>query len=133
MFWPCAAHLQAKLAKAITGRLTNFAVLQLRHFTAGHDRRDLKTFAPGIFTLPELANSFSRFIQSVTICEQRHQFNGAKEFNRIDIRFAQWLELSCGDEQGDIFRGAVQLLRHLCSCQSGRQIQCRPRRHCRRY
>jgi hypothetical protein len=29
---PGAAHLQAKLANAITGRLTNFAVFQIQHF-----------------------------------------------------------------------------------------------------
>ena len=36
MLWPCAAHLPAKLANAITGRLTNFAVLPLRHFKGGN-------------------------------------------------------------------------------------------------
>jgi hypothetical protein len=32
--------MHAKLANAIMGRLTNLAVLQLRHFTVGHDSRE---------------------------------------------------------------------------------------------
>ena len=38
MLWLCAAHLHAKLANAITDRLTNFAVLQLRHFSCASVR-----------------------------------------------------------------------------------------------
>jgi hypothetical protein len=34
MLWPCAAHFQTKLANAIAGRLTNFAVLKLQNLTA---------------------------------------------------------------------------------------------------
>jgi len=33
MLWPVAAHLQAKLANALTGRLTILAVLQVRYFS----------------------------------------------------------------------------------------------------
>jgi hypothetical protein len=86
--------LQAKLANAITGCLTNFAVLQLRRFTVGHGRRGLKTFAVSILSFPELPYHLHRLIQPVTICEQRHQFNGAKEFHRIGIWPAQWPKLS---------------------------------------
>jgi hypothetical protein len=34
----------------------------------------------GILALPELADCFGRVVQPVTICQQRHQFDGAKEF-----------------------------------------------------
>jgi hypothetical protein len=53
--------LPAKLANAITGRLTNFAVLQLRHFTVGHGKRGLKTFAASIFSPSVLDDGFGCF------------------------------------------------------------------------
>jgi hypothetical protein len=61
-------------------------------------------------------------IQPFTICEQRDQFDGAEKLYHIWIRSAQWPQLAGAHENGDIFRRAVQELRHLGSQQPGRQI-----------
>ncbi len=55
MLWPCAAHLHAKLANAITGRLTNFAVLQFQHFSGAGDQfqKHLHTLANFAKLLPK--------------------------------------------------------------------------------
>ena len=58
----------------------------------------------GVLALPELADGFRRLIQPLTIREQHHQFDGPKEFDRIGVWFAQWLEFSSSDEQGNVLR-----------------------------
>jgi hypothetical protein len=69
----------------------------------------------GVLTLPELPDRFSRLIQPITIRQQVNQFHGAEKLHRIGIRPTQWSQLVRSDENGDIFRRAVQRLRHLSS------------------
>jgi hypothetical protein len=56
--WPCAAQLQAKLANAITGRLTKLAVLNFRNFPVGHGRRGLKALGLNIFRRQNCPNAW---------------------------------------------------------------------------
>jgi hypothetical protein len=83
----------------------------------------------GILPLPKLPNRLRDFIQPLTVRQQRDEFNGAEKLHRIRIWPAQWLQFPRSDEQCDIFRRAVQQLRHLSSEQPGWQIFCRPGRH----
>ena len=87
---------------------------------------------PGIFSPPELADGLRRLIQPLTIRQQREQFNGAKKLHRVRPRPPQWPQLACGNEQRDIFRCAVQQLRHVPRQEARRQIPRSPGCHRRR-
>jgi hypothetical protein len=87
------------------------------------------TMTTGILSLPVLADGFRRFVQPITVSQLRHQFDGAEKLHRVRVWPAQWPQFSSTDENSDIFRCAVQQLRHLSSEQPGRQIFCRPGRH----
>jgi hypothetical protein len=67
---------------------------------------------PCILSLPQLPNSFGRFIQPFTIRQTRNQLDGTKTLNGVRPRPAPWPQLA---------RRAIQQLRHLGSQQPGRQ------------
>ena len=68
--------------------------------------------APGILAPPELADGFRRLIEPVRIRQQRDQFDGAEKFHCVGLRLAERPQFARTDEDGDIFRIAVQQLRN---------------------
>ena len=87
------------------------------------------TMSAGVLSLPELPNCLRRLVQPLTIRQKRNEFDGAEKLNRIRVWPAQWPQLARRDEQRNIFRRAVQQLRHLSSKQPSGQIFRRPCRH----
>jgi len=90
-----------------------------------------QTVSVGVLSPPVLCDGFGCLIQPARVGQQSDQFDGAKEFHGIRSRLAQWSQFPRTDQDGDIFRCAVQELRHLTRQETGRQIFRRPSRQCR--
>src|ERR1035438_1554277 len=45
---------------------------------------------PGILSLPVLADGFRRFVQPITVSQQRDEFDGAEKLHRVPVGPAQW-------------------------------------------
>jgi hypothetical protein len=76
----CQSYIQ------VENSITNSIVLALLFNDHGDRIRPFsggQTIAAGIFSLPELADSFRRFVQPVAVSQQGNQFNGTEEFHRI--------------------------------------------------
>jgi hypothetical protein len=46
---------------------------------------DNETIPPGILSLPKLPNRLCCIIQPITICQERHEFDGAEKLHRVGI------------------------------------------------